>query len=108
MAEIDELFVRPQSRGRGLGQALLAAARTGLAGCECRWLQMQVADDNPDAQHFYARLGFRQKKRLPPVAGRAADRRCRLINQAAGLNRRCGPHRLPHTSKMAAHGHPHR
>jgi len=61
MAEIDELFVRPQSRGRGLGQALLAAARTGLAGCECRWLQMQVADANPGAQHFYARLGFRRK-----------------------------------------------
>jgi hypothetical protein len=28
---------------------------------------------------------------------------------AAGLNCRCGgPQRLPYTSKLAAHGHPHR
>jgi ribosomal protein S18 acetylase RimI-like enzyme len=61
MAEVDELFVKSDYRRQGLGQALLAAARTQLAAGGCSALQMQVADDNPDAQDFYARLGFRQK-----------------------------------------------
>jgi ribosomal protein S18 acetylase RimI-like enzyme len=61
MAEIDELFIRPEHRRRGLAQTLLAAARTQLAADGCGCLQMQVADDNPGAQDFYARVGFRQK-----------------------------------------------
>jgi ribosomal protein S18 acetylase RimI-like enzyme len=61
MAEVDELFVTPEYRRRGLGQALLAAARTGLTASGCGALQMQVADDNPGAQDFYARLGFAPK-----------------------------------------------
>lgn len=61
MAEIDELFIRPEYRRRGAGQALLTAARTQLAARGCGALQLQVADDNPGAQDFYARLGFRPK-----------------------------------------------
>jgi ribosomal protein S18 acetylase RimI-like enzyme len=61
MAEVDELFVQPEYRRQGLGQALLAAARTELTAGGCGALQMQVADDNPGAQDFYRRLGFREK-----------------------------------------------
>jgi ribosomal protein S18 acetylase RimI-like enzyme len=61
MAEIDELFVTPEHRRHGIGQALLATARAELAGRRCGWLQMQVADGNTQSQGFYARLGFKEK-----------------------------------------------
>jgi ribosomal protein S18 acetylase RimI-like enzyme len=61
MAEIDELFVAAPYRQQGIGQALLARARTDLAARGHHCLQMQVADDNAQAQGFYTRLGFKQK-----------------------------------------------
>ena len=61
MAEIDELFVAAPYRRQGIGQALLERARTDLAARGCHYLQMQVADDNHEAQGFYTRLGFKQK-----------------------------------------------
>lgn len=61
MAEIDELFVALPNRRQGIGQALLGRARTKLAARGCHHLQMQVADDNAEAQGFYSRLGFKQK-----------------------------------------------
>jgi ribosomal protein S18 acetylase RimI-like enzyme len=61
MAEIDELFVGPEHRRHGIGQALLARARAALAADGCGWLQLQVADGNTQSQSFYSRLGFKQK-----------------------------------------------
>jgi ribosomal protein S18 acetylase RimI-like enzyme len=61
MAEIDELFVDPEHRRHGVGQALLARARTQLAARGCGWLQLQVADGNTQSQAFYSRLGFKEK-----------------------------------------------
>jgi ribosomal protein S18 acetylase RimI-like enzyme len=61
MAEIDELFVATAFRRQGIGQALVGRAQTELATRGCRYLQMQVADDNAPAQGFYSGLGFAQK-----------------------------------------------
>jgi ribosomal protein S18 acetylase RimI-like enzyme len=61
MAEIDELFVSPEHRRHGIGQALLARARAALAQRGCGWLQLQVADGNTQSQRFYSRLGFKEK-----------------------------------------------
>ncbi len=61
IAEIDELFVAAPYRRQGIGRALLGRAHAELATRGCRCLQMQVADDNPEAQGFYSRLGFEQK-----------------------------------------------
>ena len=61
VAEIDELFVGPEHRRHGIGQALLARARAELAAQGCGWLQLQVADGNMQSQGFYSRLGFKQK-----------------------------------------------
>jgi ribosomal protein S18 acetylase RimI-like enzyme len=60
-AEIDELFVATAYRRQGIGQALLGRAQAELATRGCHYLQMQVADDNAQAQQFYSRLGFTQK-----------------------------------------------
>ncbi len=58
MAEIDEFFVEAAMRSRGVGRALLQAARSSLVESGCVALQMQVAADNQAAQRFYSRLGF--------------------------------------------------
>ena len=61
MAEIDELFVAAPLRRQGIGQGLLGRARNDLAVRGCHCLQLQVADDNEQAQGFYARMGFTPK-----------------------------------------------
>jgi ribosomal protein S18 acetylase RimI-like enzyme len=61
MAEIDELFVDGPYRRRGIGQALLARARSSLTALGCICLQMQAADRNAPARDFYARQGFEEK-----------------------------------------------
>jgi GNAT superfamily N-acetyltransferase len=58
MAEVDELFVLPQARGRGLGAQLLAAAEAALAAGGCVRLQLQLAVANEAARAFYARHGY--------------------------------------------------
>jgi ribosomal protein S18 acetylase RimI-like enzyme len=60
-AEIDELFVAAPYRRQGIGQALVGRAKPELAGRGCHYLQMQVADDNAEAQGFYTRRGFKPK-----------------------------------------------
>ena len=55
------LFVSSGSRSRGLGHALLEAARAGRAG-----LSLSVYEKNAPARRFYEREGFR-------FAGRGVD-----------------------------------
>jgi GNAT superfamily N-acetyltransferase len=58
MAEVDELFVLPQARGRGLGAQLLTAAETALGARGCVRLQLQLGAANEAARAFYARSGY--------------------------------------------------
>lgn len=58
MAEIDEFFVLPEARSRGVGQQLLAAAETALAARGCVRLQLQLALANSEARAFYQRRGY--------------------------------------------------
>jgi GNAT superfamily N-acetyltransferase len=58
MAEIDEFFVLPEARSRGVGRQLLAAAETALAARGCVRLQLQLALANSEARTFYQRRGY--------------------------------------------------
>jgi GNAT superfamily N-acetyltransferase len=58
MAEIDEFFVLPEARSRGVGRQLLAAAETALAARGCVRLQLQLALANSEARAFYQRRGY--------------------------------------------------
>jgi GNAT superfamily N-acetyltransferase len=58
MAEVDELYVLPQARGRGLGAQLLATAEAALAASGCVRLQLQLGVANEAARTFYARHGY--------------------------------------------------
>ncbi len=58
-AYVSDLWVSPRARGAGLGQRLLAAvARDAARHWRAGFIKLTVYDDNPDAQRFYARLGF--------------------------------------------------
>ena len=58
MAEIDEFFVLPEARSRGIGGELLAAAEAGLAASGCVRLQLQLGVANQRAREFYQRRGY--------------------------------------------------
>ena len=58
MGEIDEFFVVPEGRSRGVGQQLLAAAETALAARGCVRLQLQLGVENSAARAFYHHRGY--------------------------------------------------
>jgi GNAT superfamily N-acetyltransferase len=58
MAEIDELFVLPEARSRGIGAQLLAAAEAALIARGHVRLQLQLGVGNAAARAFYQRRGY--------------------------------------------------
>jgi GNAT superfamily N-acetyltransferase len=60
-AEIDEFFVLPRLRGRGIGQAMLKAAEAAFDGAGCTNVSLQVAAGNDTARAFYHRLGYQER-----------------------------------------------
>jgi len=57
---IQDLYVTPQARGRGLARALLSAA-LGRQDWGARYVTLGVSPDNAAAQGFYAKLGFTRR-----------------------------------------------
>ncbi len=55
-AEVAQVYVSPEHRGRGLGTAVTRAAIEMAADAAELWI---AADDEDRAKHLYARLGFR-------------------------------------------------
>lgn len=56
---LEDLFVRPQFRGRGIGKALLASVAQIAVDENCCRLQWQVLDWNQPAIDFYHSMGAR-------------------------------------------------
>jgi ribosomal protein S18 acetylase RimI-like enzyme len=55
---LEDLFVREEARGSGLGRALVDAALERAAARGCRRIDLDVNEQNPDALAFYERMGF--------------------------------------------------
>lgn len=55
---VDELYVRPESRGRGLGAAALAFAGKTAARMGFHAIRLEVEHENKRAQELYRRIGF--------------------------------------------------
>ena len=71
MALLDELYVVPQARGRGAGQAALAAAADLARAAGCRGMLLEVDHVNDRARRLYLRAGF---------AALARDSMCLLLD----------------------------
>jgi GNAT superfamily N-acetyltransferase len=59
-AWIQELYVSPEHRGRGVAAMLLAEAEGFARGEGARRLRLGVLDSNARARSFYAKHGFRE------------------------------------------------
>jgi diamine N-acetyltransferase len=62
-AFVDDLFIRPAFRGRGLGGQLVAHARAICEELEVRAMHLEVARDNAAARAVYRRAGFNETER---------------------------------------------
>ncbi|MEM6941050.1 MAG: N-acetyltransferase [Pseudomonadota bacterium] len=57
-ALIDELYVRPGVRGRGIASEVLSALPKALGQHGLRSIHLEVAHQNTNAQRLYRRAGF--------------------------------------------------
>lgn len=62
-AFVDELFVRPEHRGRGLGALALETAERAARRLGVRAVHLEVDQDNDPARRLYERAGFRLRGR---------------------------------------------
>jgi ribosomal protein S18 acetylase RimI-like enzyme len=69
---IDDLYLVPSARGRGLGKAAMDAVERVAAACGVQALHLEVARDNRRAEALYRARGYRvtdrqlMSKRLAP------------------------------------------
>ncbi|MEY8837744.1 GNAT family N-acetyltransferase [Cribrihabitans sp. XS_ASV171] len=62
-AFVDEIFIRPAVRGRGIATEVLVSLPKALAPAGVRALHLEVDRGNETAQRLYARAGFRGRER---------------------------------------------
>ena len=55
---LEDLYVRPEARGSGLGRALTQAAIDRARERGCRRVELDVSSENPAALALYESLGF--------------------------------------------------
>jgi ribosomal protein S18 acetylase RimI-like enzyme len=58
LLNLHDVAVLPGARGRGVGQALLAAVETRARALGCCKVTLEVREDNAPARRLYARAGF--------------------------------------------------
>ena len=63
-AFVDELFVAPAWRGRGLGREALAILDVACVELEVNALHLEVERDKANAQALYRRWGFEDRERF--------------------------------------------
>ena len=59
VAELEELYVQPECRSRGIGSRLLGQARGQVLLCSALEMRIGVDEADTDARRFYERHGFR-------------------------------------------------
>jgi GNAT superfamily N-acetyltransferase len=64
---LDDLFVRPEFRGRGIGKALLVEVARIAVAHNCGRYEWLVLDWNTPAIEFYESLGARRMQQWVPV-----------------------------------------
>jgi GNAT superfamily N-acetyltransferase len=80
---LEDLFVEPELRGRGIGKALLQRVAAVALEKGCRRLQWEVLDWNTPAIDFYAAMGaeFLDEWRNVRVSGEALTRLASRMDQ---------------------------
>ena len=82
-AYVDDLFVRSEFRGRGLGSPSMEALFAECRQRDVRSIHVEVGRGNSQAKKFYGRFGFRENDRELLT--------CNLTNDTTALARRSAP-----------------
>jgi len=62
---LEELYVVPPLRGRGIGRALLEAAMETARSEGATHMELGTSEDDEAARHLYESAGFTNRERLP-------------------------------------------
>ena len=73
VARLYSLATQPETRGKGVGTALLEATEAAARRRRCRALRLEVRTDNESAIKLYERFGYRCIGALPAYYGDGAD-----------------------------------
>lgn len=60
---LDEIYIRPAVRGRGIGTEVLISIPKALAGAGLRALHLEVDRENTSARKLYEKLHFEPRER---------------------------------------------
>lgn len=60
---VDEIYIRPGVRGRGIGSEVMQALPKALAGAGLRALHLEVDRENTKARKLYEKLHFEPRER---------------------------------------------
>ena len=63
-AFIDEMFIVPEQRGRGIGRSVLRLLKPEAAALGLKALHLEVARTNERARRLYASAGFRSREQF--------------------------------------------
>lgn len=63
-AEIDEFFILPQYRKKGIGKKLLENAETEFIRIGCRNVSLQIDKQNDAARAFYHKQNYFERSRF--------------------------------------------
>jgi putative acetyltransferase len=69
VAEIKRMFVAPDFRRRGYGQAILADLERRAAEAGYRRVRLETGDGQPESIRLYERCGYRRISNYPPYVG---------------------------------------
>ena len=62
-AWLDELYVLPSKRNRGVGRALITQVKDKARSAACKAVDLEVDHDHIRAEHLYKREGFEKLAR---------------------------------------------
>jgi ribosomal protein S18 acetylase RimI-like enzyme len=65
---LEDLFVREEARGSGLGAALVGLALERARARGCRRVELDTSEGNQEALRLYRRLGFSEHSKSEPPA----------------------------------------
>ena len=74
-AEIDEFFVLPSARGKGIGDGLLRLAEAEFVRRSCTNVSLQLGRGNDGARGFYRRHGYTERAGFELLDKMLPDRR---------------------------------
>jgi ribosomal protein S18 acetylase RimI-like enzyme len=73
VARLYSIATKPESQGKGVGSALIAAVELAARARQCKSLRLEVRTDNTVAIGLYERLGYQRIAQLPSYYQDGAD-----------------------------------